>query len=147
MSDAARSRPAASSADQVDARGAADAGTQCPTADERMQLLMQEMEGRIQSSIQQQLQRVEGRIHTSLQQHAEDLRGIDMDRVRQCVAEVLQLQQQQQQQQGAAAATHGMRVFQGARLPCVCCPDVSWPPHHPAHPWSHPQSCRTQKKK
>eukprot|EP00918_Siedleckia_nematoides_P055758 GHVU01121675.1.p1 GENE.GHVU01121675.1~~GHVU01121675.1.p1 ORF type:complete len:181 (-),score=52.67 GHVU01121675.1:94-612(-) len=142
MSDAAQTRPTASSSDRVDASGDPDdAGTQSPTAGELMdalqsalavaesipqqvQVSMREMEGRIQSSMQQQIeactqaltlmqqqiqasmQRMEERMQTSLQQHAEESRGIDVDRVRQCVVEALQLQQQQQQ--GAVAATHGL---------------------------------------
>eukprot|EP00918_Siedleckia_nematoides_P055759 GHVU01121676.1.p1 GENE.GHVU01121676.1~~GHVU01121676.1.p1 ORF type:complete len:154 (-),score=40.42 GHVU01121676.1:249-686(-) len=145
MSDAAQTRPTASSSDRVDASGDPDdAGTQSPTAGELMdalqsalavaesipqqvQVSMREMEGRIQSSMQQQIeactqaltlmqqqiqasmqrmeermeehvrqiQGMEERMQTSLQQHAEESRGINVDRMRQCVVEALQLQQHQ----------------------------------------------------
>eukprot|EP00918_Siedleckia_nematoides_P000568 GHVU01001391.1.p1 GENE.GHVU01001391.1~~GHVU01001391.1.p1 ORF type:complete len:289 (-),score=36.82 GHVU01001391.1:105-971(-) len=52
MSDAAQINPPAPFSDQVDARGVPDAGTQCPTSEERMQLSMREMEGRLQASMQ-----------------------------------------------------------------------------------------------
>eukprot|EP00918_Siedleckia_nematoides_P032360 GHVU01070145.1.p2 GENE.GHVU01070145.1~~GHVU01070145.1.p2 ORF type:complete len:126 (+),score=20.60 GHVU01070145.1:22-378(+) len=103
---------------QVDKRGAPDAGTQCPTSEERVLASMQQMEGRIQSSMQQQIvertqalmqqmQRMEERVHSSLQHHAEGSRGIDVDQVRPSEEEV-------RQQQGGTAVTPGRRVLNGS---------------------------------
>eukprot|EP00918_Siedleckia_nematoides_P104955 GHVU01229148.1.p1 GENE.GHVU01229148.1~~GHVU01229148.1.p1 ORF type:complete len:200 (+),score=44.84 GHVU01229148.1:215-814(+) len=64
--------------------------------------LLEQIGDRTQA-LMHQMQRMEERMQASLQQHAEQSRGIDVDRVRQCVVEALQMQQQQQQ--GAAAVT------------------------------------------